>query len=103
MARPLSASDAHRGVLNGNHPGRFPVAEEADPAHAGPAGEEPGGELERLRAENEQLRALCQELEQALQEATQQADQGWEEKVHDYETLLEEKSEMIRELHQQLK
>jgi len=61
-------------------------------------------ELEQMRSENTQLRALCTELEQALQEATQQtADTGgFEERIREYEQLVDEKSETIRQLHQQL-
>jgi DNA repair exonuclease SbcCD ATPase subunit len=64
-------------------------------------------ELEALRSENGQLRSLCVELEQALQEATQHghapaAPEDIEERFKEYETLLEEKSETIRDLHQQL-
>jgi chromosome segregation ATPase len=62
-------------------------------------------ELETLRSENTELRALCAELEQALQEATQQpagSPGDWEEKVREYEALLDEKTETIRQLHLQL-
>jgi hypothetical protein len=60
-------------------------------------------EVEHLRTENAQLRALCLELEQALQEAAQQApvDQ-LEQQVREYEAIVGEKNEMIRQLHQQL-
>jgi DNA repair exonuclease SbcCD ATPase subunit len=62
-------------------------------------------ELDMLRSENAQLRSLCVELEQALQEATSSQQAGGEfgeDRAREYEVLLEEKSEMIRELHQQL-
>jgi hypothetical protein len=63
-------------------------------------------ELELMRCENDQLRALCAELEQALQEATQDAPladaAGADERLRDYEALLDEKTETIRQLHQQL-
>src|SRR5262249_14834059 len=61
-------------------------------------------EVDALREENAQLRALCGELEQALQEATQHTGEAaiYEERIRDYEALLEEKSETIRGLHQQL-
>jgi chromosome segregation ATPase len=61
-------------------------------------------ELEHLRSENTQLRSLCIELEQALQEAAQHegGPADWDERVKEYEALLEEKSDMIRQLHQQL-
>ena len=73
-----------------------------EPAEAGPTSEELQ-ELERLREENEQLRALCLELEQALHEATQHAAEGGgEDSVKEYEALLDEKTEIIRQLHEQL-
>lgn len=59
-------------------------------------------EVELLRGENTQLRSLCVELEQALQEATQDANVDVDSRLRDYESMLEEKSEMIRQLHQQL-
>src|SRR5262245_43835186 len=55
-------------------------------------------ELEHLRAENEELRAVVLELEQALQSASG-GQQDWEERAREYEGLLEEKSELIRNLH----
>jgi chromosome segregation ATPase len=81
--------------MNGNHPVRYGH----DENHSGP---EVAQELEHLRSENNQLRSLCAELEQALQEATQPADDPTEERLREYEALLEEKSETIRALHQQL-
>ena len=59
-------------------------------------------ELERLREENAQLRALCLELEQALHESTQNASAHGEERIQEFEALLEEKTEMIRQLHEQV-
>lgn len=59
-------------------------------------------ELHHLRAENVQLRELCAELEQALQEASHEGGGVSEDKAREYEALLDEKSEMIRQLHQQL-
>ena len=55
-----------------------------------------------LRAENQQLRALCAELEQALQEASQQGDPNYEDRIREFDALLDEKSETIRQQHQQL-
>jgi len=60
-------------------------------------------ETELLRAENDQLRALCTELEQALQEAAHSGvGTNAEERFREYETLLEEKTETIRNLHLQI-
>jgi chromosome segregation ATPase len=62
-------------------------------------------EVERLRAENEQLRSLCLDLEQALQEATHKmpvAESELEERVRECELMVEQKSETIRQLHQEI-
>jgi hypothetical protein len=59
-------------------------------------------ELEHLRGENAQLRTLCLELEQALQEATQHQATAADERLKEYEALLDEKSEVIGTLHHQL-
>ena len=100
MARPLSTSDPYRGGNgNGTHTHRFnlddnpPVAEPATPE-----------EVETLRLENNQLRSLCAELEQALQDATANAldPVAVEERLREYELVIDEKSETIRQLHQQL-
>jgi uncharacterized phage infection (PIP) family protein YhgE len=118
MARPLAPSDPFRGGLHGHFPGRptavpvSPTEEEIraafdlEPIEDGPPSPGSAGgnaEVEGLRAENAQLRALCAELEQALQEATQH-HHGHEldGQIKEYEQLLEEKSEMIRRLHQQV-
>jgi hypothetical protein len=118
MARPLATSDSPRSGANGSHNGRVatlggPEAflngapRPAPPANGAagdpvPAGSGDADDVGHLRSENEQLRALCLELEQALHEATQQGDQTWADRAKEYEALLEEKSETIRQLHQQL-
>jgi chromosome segregation ATPase len=98
MARPLSTSGSYRGGTNGNQQVRIRIDEQS------PADTESAQEMEHLRAENTQLRSLCAELEQALQEATQhQPDQGAiEERIREYEALVEEKTDAIRTLHEQL-
>jgi chromosome segregation ATPase len=93
MARPLPPSDHGRSGTNG-HP-----QDRSAPDAAGP---DELVELEHLRAENAQLRTLCLELEQALQEATQQQAAAADERLKEYEALLDEKSDTIRTLHQQL-
>lgn len=55
--------------------------------------------LERLRLENAELKARVQELE-AL--GAGQGEELWLERQREYEMLLEEKSEVIRELHQRI-
>jgi chromosome segregation ATPase len=47
-----------------------------------------GNETEQLRAENAELRSNLEQL-----------DQAWGERQREYETMLEEKSEIIRNLH----
>jgi hypothetical protein len=95
MARPLS-SDPHRGGYPA--PARYGVEDQAD------AGQDVDVELEHLRSENAQLRQLCGELEQALQEATVNMPDpaAYEERIREYEALIEQKNDSIRELHQQL-
>lgn len=58
-----------------------------------------GEELDVLRLENAELRARVQELE-AL--GTGQSEDAWLERQREYEMLLEEKSEVIRGLHQKM-
>lgn len=54
------------------------------------------GELAELRHENSELRARVHELEAA---PAGQDEEQWLERQREYETLLEEKSEVIRNLH----
>jgi hypothetical protein len=58
-----------------------------------------GDELDSLRAENDALKARIEELEAI---ASGQGEAKWQERQREYEMLLEEKSEVIRGLHQQL-
>jgi hypothetical protein len=55
--------------------------------------------LERLRLENAELKARVEELEA---QAAGGAEEQWLQRQQEYETLLEEKSEVIRSLHQKL-
>ncbi len=98
MARPLSTPELHRGGTNGNHQVRFGLDAPngaADVLH----------DTDQMLAENSQLKALCAELEQALHEATQPAGgpSDWEDRAREYEALLDEKTEVIGQLHQQLR
>jgi hypothetical protein len=58
-----------------------------------------GGETNHLRAENEELRSLVLELEQALRHHPSGDDDA---RTREYESLLEEKSELIRNLHRKV-
>jgi hypothetical protein len=111
MAKPLPPSPSLRGSVAGSAPlaPSAGVRASAPPNDAGrlDLGADPRGggsaeELEMLSAENEQLRNLCVELEQALQEATQHGDQGQEDRIKEFEALLEEKNQTIRDLHEQV-
>jgi chromosome segregation ATPase len=110
MARPLSTQDAPRGGSNGRPSSSTDIAvtdlEAAKRAKARPEFVlDQLQENDRLRGENAELRALCFELEQALQEASQQEQGGGSDaavRMREYESLLEEKTETIRNLHQQL-
>jgi hypothetical protein len=61
---------------------------------------EPAGTPEDLLVENAVLRARVAELEEQL--AAGSGDSSWAERQSEYEALLEEKSEVIRALHQKL-
>jgi chromosome segregation ATPase len=56
-------------------------------------------ELESLRAENEELRRTVAELEHLVESGPSSEADGWPEREKEYESLLEEKSEIIRSLH----
>jgi hypothetical protein len=56
-------------------------------------------EVTVLRRTNEALRARIEELESA---GAGQTEEGWQERQREYEMLLEEKSEVIRNLHLQI-
>ncbi len=60
-----------------------------------------GDESQRLRAENAELRRRLAELEQGRRQQPATAA-GWEEQQKEYEALLEEKSEVIRDLHHKI-
>jgi len=75
---------------------------QVDPTECTPVPAEPGlmeQELQDLRADNERLRAAVVELEQLLNQSGGGDAADWEEKQKEYESLLEEKSEVIRALH----
>jgi myosin heavy subunit len=57
-----------------------------------------GAELEQLRTENDELQQKIAKLEQGLKDTSGTA-QFWAEQNKDTEKLMEEKSEVIRELH----
>lgn len=109
MGKPLSTTDSHRNGSNGAFNIRAALAEAGSAeAHGAANGKSrPSAEdveLDQLRTENSELRTLCLELEQALQEATQHSKSGIEaeERIKEYDALLEEKNEVIRNLHQEL-
>ena len=59
-------------------------------------------ELAMLRMENAELKSHIQQLEAAMQNGAGQSEDVWLERQHEYEMLLEEKSEVIRTLHQKI-
>jgi hypothetical protein len=59
-------------------------------------------ELEQLRLENADLRILVLELQNRLENSVEPGDASWEERQREYESLLEEKSEVIRSLHRKI-
>jgi hypothetical protein len=87
---PLSAehrgSDSEMDASLNETPPAVPTAEE---------------EIERLRAENAAFRESLEQLEKILEERLQN-EQTWEERQKEQDALLEEKSDVIRELHLKL-
>jgi hypothetical protein len=59
-------------------------------------------EVEVLRGENAGLHARVEELEQLLATTTQETEERWIQRQAEYEALLDEKSEVIRSLHQKM-
>jgi hypothetical protein len=59
----------------------------------------PSFELDQLKVENVELRSIIAELQQQLHEVKKQDDQSVLDRQKEYESLLEEKSELIRNLH----
>jgi hypothetical protein len=60
------------------------------------------GEVDRLHEENATLRARIEQMEQLFADSSTEADLGWADRQREYEGLLEEKSEVIRSLHQKI-
>jgi chromosome segregation ATPase len=109
MARPLSVPESQRGGSNGR-PSSTDISLSEVAADAvrraksrSDVVHDQHGDADRLRTENAELRALCFELEQALQEASQQTNtEVTAQQLREFESMLEEKTETIRSLHQQL-
>lgn len=92
MEHLLAEQQKKSAVRSDNHP----------PSAAEPLPLAESEELAVLRAENPQLRARVEELEQIVEATTAQSEELWAEQQKEYEMLLDEKSEVIRTLHQQL-
>lgn len=106
MARPLPAPTQVRNGANGHVHGRTAASLVHSALAPGESATEPESDerqvLLTLREENEQLRALCVELEQALHEASLPGHASGEDRLKEYEAMLEEKTEMIRQQHEQI-
>src|SRR5262249_23024106 len=68
----------------------------SEPLDAGDA-----AEVQRLRLENAQLRRTLDEMQNTADEL-RQLEESWVRQQREYESLLEEKSEVIRTLHQKV-
>jgi hypothetical protein len=62
-----------------------------------------GADVDSLLAENFQLRNAVAELERRVEQASTEGQQSWLDRQREYEVLLEEKSELIRSLHCEIK
>lgn len=65
------------------------------------AARDPVSELTRLEEENRRLRTLLDQARERLQLMEREATR-WRQREQEYEAVLEEKSELIRQLHQEL-
>lgn len=75
-------------ILPGSLEQAFQATESPDPA-----------EMERLIAENSQLREVVADLRRQVEATPAQQNEAWAQQQREYESLLEEKSELIRTLH----
>lgn len=99
------------GLPEGLEPWQPGAAAEAEPnggaaatggsPAAGPAADGAPDELELLRQENGELRCTNVQLRE-LVEQSQAEQESWARREREYENLLEEKSEVIREMHRRL-
>lgn len=84
---------------------RLPTLEEmlADSAHASQAEDtDLPQQVEALKKDNERLRQIVEQARQRVQQAEKDAEL-WQAREKEYENMLEEKSELIRQLNQQLR
>ncbi len=80
--------------------GKSPLDDDEDDA---PQGAADSAAVHELTDENERLRGIIAELRQLLDETTAKGNDSFEDREREYESLLEEKSELIRNLHVQMK
>jgi DNA repair exonuclease SbcCD ATPase subunit len=85
MPRPGEERGDDLSLLEAGSPVQVPVAE--------------GEDVEKLQAENAELRSIIAELNQQMQSAADSARLAWIEREKEYDSMLEEKSELIRSLH----
>ena len=53
----------------------------------------------QLQAENNELRSIIAELQQELEAVSTKSEQGWVDRQKEYDGLIDEKNEMIRQMH----
>jgi septal ring factor EnvC (AmiA/AmiB activator) len=86
-----------------SHPnkGSSALAPPPTPAHIyDENGPHADGEIKLLREENAALQAKVEELENLVIIASQEAEARWTDSQREFESLIEEKTEVIRSLHQ---
>jgi len=79
------------------------MLDEATIADARISAPEHAWDVDGLLAENSHLRSSVEDLQARLQQASETSEHAWLERRQEYERLLEEKTELIRTLHFQLK
>ena len=102
------STDRENGPQDGDAPDDMEQTLPGDPSlflpqaePSAPADLPPEKALEELRLENAELRETVGELQRILED-TRLREETWTRQEKEYESLLEEKSEIIRQLHRKL-
>jgi chromosome segregation ATPase len=90
-SRPGNAS----GLNSWDNADLSPKGENTFDRKASPGADAPA----QLEAENAELRSIIAELQQEIETASGKSANDWAERQKEYEGLLDEKTELIRELH----
>jgi hypothetical protein len=99
-----SSKSANDGVesTSAEETERILAALRRDQEERPPAAEDDPVLLDEMRKENDSLRSIVAELTQLLEETTSKGNESLGEHEQEYEAMLEDKSENIRRLHEEI-